>query len=184
MSGVEVIRVLASVAQLIHYIVLILDSVSEFMGGLQKTHQYIRQLEQLLETARIIERSPSLQKRAVHSHIESALSQAQALSKILDRAAAERGRGSLGRLWRTVRATIREKEIVPFFDRLEKEKTALILCIVATNSDVLYEIQGGIELIHGAIPRMSQSSDNTTNRPPVEEDQVSALKRCSRVRYH
>jgi hypothetical protein len=76
------------------------------------------------------------------------------------------------------------KEIVPVFDILEKEKTALILCIVVTNSDILYEIKGDIDLIHGSIPIMSQPSDNTENRPPVEEHQVSTLEHCSRVRSH
>lgn len=68
MSGVELIGILASVAQFIHYTVLILDSISEFKGGLQRTHQYTHQLEQLLDTARIIERSPSLRVHCSFSY--------------------------------------------------------------------------------------------------------------------
>lgn len=61
MSVVEIIGISASVAQLIHYTVLIVDSVSELRGDLQRTRQHTHQLEQLLDT-------------------QSTLSQAQALS--------------------------------------------------------------------------------------------------------
>lgn len=146
MSGVEVIGLLAGASQLALYALNISTSISEIYCRVQSAPKRIRehivQIKQLTATARLIEKHESLQTENIYAHITSTLDQAKLLSDTLDYVKREYGSGTyLERYWKRLRGA-GEKKILTNFERLEKEKSALLLSISLVHTDLLEDIKG------------------------------------------
>lgn len=140
MSGIEIIGFMASASQLVIYSIKITTCVSEIWQRVQdaplKVRQHLDQIRHLISTARLVEEHHLLQTAHVHTHIKATLEQAKSLSAILEQLTQDYSRGSIRRVWKILKAT-KEKEILASFDRLEKEKSALLLCISVAQTDLL-----------------------------------------------
>ena len=140
MSGIEIVGLVASASQLISYSIKITTCLSEIYQRVQDAPMRIRQhsdqIRQLLSTAQLVEKHHLLQTAHVHAHINATLEQAKTLSATLEQLTKDYTRGSIRRYWKILIAT-KEKEILANFDRLEKEKSALLLCISVAQTDLL-----------------------------------------------
>ena len=145
MSGIEIVGLLASASQLALYSIKITTCLSEICQQVQEAplriKQHSDQIKQLVSTAQLVERHHLLQTVQVHAHIEATLKQAKTLSATLEQLTKDYSRGTIRRYWKILKGA-KEKEILANFDRLEKEKTALLLCISVAQTDLLGSLQG------------------------------------------
>ena len=140
MSGIELVGLLASASQLVIYSIKITTSLSEIYQRIQdaplKIKQHSDQIKQLIDTSEFVRQHPLLQTDQVHIHINATLEQAKCLSTVLEQLSKDYTRGSIRRYWKILTAN-KEKEILANFDRLEKEKSALVLSISVAQTDIL-----------------------------------------------
>jgi hypothetical protein len=92
------------------------------------------QVQQLVEIARLIEHNPSLQTSGIASILGTCGREAQQLLDVLWKlsVAAEDGRAK--KLWKAIDGMKKEKDILAHLDGLEREKSALTLCISSIDS--------------------------------------------------
>jgi hypothetical protein len=152
-SGLEIVGVLASVSQLLDYSLIIMSPFSEIYSRVKDApegaHRHLAQIYQLIETARLIQQQSELYcKLLVHIHVKSTLDEEGKLQKILDRVLLDYTQSSRKkRVWKAILGD-KERRMVTCFDRLKKEKTALILCITCSQGETLQYIRDGFgELI-------------------------------------
>ena len=140
MSGIEVVGLLASASQLVIYSIKITTSLSEICQRVQDAPLIVKQrsdqIKQLISTAEQIQQNRLLQTAHVLTHLNETLEQAKTLSTTLERLAKAYSCGSIRRCWKILIAT-KEKAILANFDRLEKEKSALVLSIAVAQTDLL-----------------------------------------------
>ena len=140
MSGIEIVGLLASAGQLVSYSIKITTSLNEIYQRVQdapkRISQHSIQIKQLISTTKLIQQQQLLQTALVFTHINATLEQAKSLCTILEQLTQDYSRGSIRRYWKILTAT-KEKEILANLDRLEKEKSALILCISVAQTDIL-----------------------------------------------
>lgn len=139
----EIIGVLASASQLAFYGLSITTSITEIYRRVQDTPERIRQhtdqLRHLISTAQLIEKNKFLQTEIIDDHLITTLGQARALSKILEQIKADYTHGVVRKYLKIINGT-KEKEILTQFIGLEKEKSALLLCISVIHTDLLGDI--------------------------------------------
>lgn len=132
MSGVEVVGILASTAQLITYILRISTYFEEIcrkvQGAGQEFKKHNGQIKQLTVIAEDVKRHPLLQTDAIHSHVKALLVDAETLCTILDQAKAEYGKGLIRKVLWAIKGH-RERDILIIVERLEREKSSLVLAI-------------------------------------------------------
>ncbi|KAL6713117.1 hypothetical protein ACLMJK_009238 [Lecanora helva] len=179
MSGIEVVGLLASASQLAAYIVKISRSVFEIYCRVQnapkRIQEHTEQIEQLIATARLIQKYRQLHTNNVNAHTVCTLKQARLLHEILVKVKEEYGcETSLKRHWRRLKGTC-EKEILAGFERLEKEKSALLLSISLIHTDLLLEIKVSLEASPNRSVIMPDSSAETLRqkqKPMADELQM------------
>ena len=140
MSGIEILGLVASASQLALYSIKITTCLAEICKRVQdapvRIRQHSDQIRQLQSTVQLVQQNHLLQTAHVYAHINATLEQAKTLSAILEQLTKDYSRGSIRKYWKILKAS-REKEILDIFDRLEKEKSALILCISVIQMDQL-----------------------------------------------
>ncbi|KAL6718748.1 hypothetical protein ACLMJK_002982 [Lecanora helva] len=155
MSGVEMLGLVASVSQLTAFGLKISTSIFDIYRKLQDAPREIRrqteQVGQLIEIASCIERSDLVHTVGIGSRVtvqaNSTLSQAKALSAVLDELKSEFSQSPARRFWKTIKGS-KEKEILAHFRSLEKEKSALQLCIALCQTELLGNIQGSLNELY------------------------------------
>jgi superfamily II DNA or RNA helicase len=153
MSGLEFLGAFASAIQLAEFGIKITTVLLETLERLQsypaQLECHICQVKQLLETTRLIERNRGLQTDIVHSHLNSTLVVAADLQTALEQFAIDYLHKSVRRrFWKiALKGALQEKQIALRFERLEREKSALIFCVTVVHADALANIQGGVELL-------------------------------------
>ena len=169
MSGIEIVGFVASATQLVLYSIKITACLSEISQRVQdaplKVRQHLDQIGHLISTARLVEEHHLLQTAHVLTHIKATLEQAKSLSAILEQLTKDYSRGSIRRVWKILKAT-KEKEILASFDRLEKEKSALLLCISVAQTDLLGQ---GIQKLG-----MAGKQESLLSVPLEDGDRVSS----------
>ena len=178
MAGIEIVGFLASASQLVLYSIKITACLFELCQQVQDAPLRIRQnsdqITQLISTAQLVEENHFLQTAYVLNQTNATLKQAKNLSAILQRLTEDYSRGPIRRCWKLLTGT-KEKEILAIFDRLEKEKSALILCVSVAQTDFLGK---GIQKLEMADKKARQPSVVTE-----EEDRVSLPHRMFRQHY-
>ncbi|TVY87774.1 hypothetical protein LAWI1_G006406 [Lachnellula willkommii] len=167
MSGIEAIGVLASIGQLLEFGLkitsLINDVYNRVKDAPEKVLLHTAHIKQLVETACLIQEESELQNPLVHSHVRATLQEAEKLQRILERMVVDYTKGSgKKRLWKTLVGR-EERRMIASFDRLEKEKSALILCISFTHTETLGIIRDSVGELIPRINSMDQGV-NAINR--------------------
>lgn len=105
-------------------------------------------IKQLVEIAHFIKYHPELQNSIVHSQVKATLTEAEKLQRILERMLVDYTEGSSKkRLWKALVGRD-ERRMLASLDRLEKEKSALGLCITFKHAETLGNIRDSVgELI-------------------------------------
>jgi len=161
MTGVEVLGGLASIAQLLEYSLKLSSLVSEVYSRVKEAPERVimhtAQIHQLVDTARLIERSSDLQKPIIEVHLKATLTEAARLQRILERMIEDYTKGpSKKRIWNAVRGA-GERRMLTSFERLEKEKSALILCISFIHTETLGTIRDGVGQLLPKMDNIDQS---------------------------
>lgn len=145
MSGIEIVGLLASASQLVVYSIKITTCLADICQRVKdaplRIEQHSDQIRHLVSIARFVEEHHLLQTAHVQAQINATLEQAKTLLETLEQLTEDYSRGTIRKYWKILRGA-KEKEILANFDRLEKEKTALHLCIVLVHTDLLGNIQG------------------------------------------
>ncbi|RDW75657.1 hypothetical protein BP5796_06478 [Coleophoma crateriformis] len=151
MAGLELITALgvaASAAQLIDYSLKVVGTISEVYNRAKdaqhRVHRDISQVEEIIELGRAIEGNHILQDPLIRSPLGNILTTVKQLHEVLSVVLHDYTTGSTTRrIWKTVIGS-EERRIVPNFERLEKQKTALIVCIGVVHSQTLQTIGNGV----------------------------------------
>ncbi|KAF4631647.1 hypothetical protein G7Y89_g6487 [Cudoniella acicularis] len=168
MAGIDVIVVLAGATQLLDYSLKLTSSIAEIYSRVkhspERVYRHTTQIYQLIETARFIQLQSKLHYQPlILTHVKSTLEEAGELQKILDRVLVDYTQGShKKRVWKAVLGS-QEKRLVTCFDRLEKEKSALLLCINFSQTETLNSLRDSV----AEITRFLPSADTMSNRVPV-----------------
>ena len=151
MSGVEVLGLLASVAQLAAYTGNITNTIVEIYRRVQDTPKRIRQLKEqlrmLIHITELIRSDRALQTKEVEDHVRSTLEQAKLLNKLLEKVKVEYSQSTARKLWTAVLHN-KEKEIVRSFEQLEQRKSALHFCVSLSHSTLLGDIRNSVDQLH------------------------------------
>jgi hypothetical protein len=154
MSGLELIAVVgvaASAAQLIEYSLKIIGMVAEIYSRIRdapkRIVQYTTQINQIIAACRAIQEYKSLDTPLIDDQIRSIFGELKHLDLALTGIRRDYTAGSKSkRAWKTI-VSNKEKSIVTCFERLEKEKTALILCINVVHIQTLRNIGSGVDIL-------------------------------------
>ena len=133
MSGIEVVGVLAAASQLAEQALKVTGAIYDLYKRVRDAPESIRQqsiqLEQLIDIAKLIERSPSLHMDQVSSILSSCSNEANDLLDILRKVTPARENYKPDRIWKALAAVSKEKRINACFAKLEQGKSTLALCI-------------------------------------------------------
>ena len=91
-------------------------------------------MQHLVAIARIVESSPALQTDLIESLLRSYLEEAKCLEASLAQLIADPDPEKIVRYWKAIGGVTKEKRISAICERLEKEKSAITLCIVSIDS--------------------------------------------------
>ncbi|KAI9795226.1 MAG: hypothetical protein M1833_007308 [Piccolia ochrophora] len=170
MSGLEIVGVVASAAQLANYCIKISVAIPELYRSVRYASERIgpltEQIRQLIVTTELVEQHRELQTANVHYHVEATLVEAIALDTILNQASQQYSQGSVRRYWKALSAN-KEKQIDQSFDKIEREKSALILSITTIHTGILCSIQGGVDFIGSSLPALAEPRTTRGDRSAV-----------------
>lgn len=175
MSGVEVLGIVASVIQITQYAMSITSKVAEIYGAVEsapaRVQQGSDQLQRLCATVELIKDNPMIQTESVEAHLDAIVADAKTLHGMLSRLATS-SKKSFKRYLRVWLGNFEERQIVAQFDKIEKEKTALILSLIEIHASfsntTLYTVRpmaNQVNDIHQDMQKLTVSS--TLNKPGV-----------------
>lgn len=140
MSGFEIVGAVASAVQLASLSLEIIISISSLCTQIRDAPKLIRtraiQVQSLVTIANYIERNVQLHTTDVECVLHTLIPEAVALRDILKGMVAREGAGIAERCWKAIGGVTKEKRIMEIFESLEREKSALLLCISSLNSSV------------------------------------------------
>jgi hypothetical protein len=154
MSGVELIAVLgvaASAAQLINCSLNVIGTISEIYSRVKdapnRMIRYTTQINQIIAACRAIQGYKDLNTPLIGHQLQSTFAELEHLHQTLGIICHDYTTGSSRkRVWKTFVGR-KEKVIVTCFERLEKEKAALILCINIVHTQTLQNIENGVGVL-------------------------------------
>jgi hypothetical protein len=138
MDPLTVLGAVAAATQLVEQGIKITQFLGELYSKVQDAPESVRKqlvhVEQLIDIARLIIQSPSLQEESVVSILRTCLRQAADIQNLLKKVSVVDKDGQLKKIRKAFAAVMKEKEIDALFDNLEREKSSLALCIQEINS--------------------------------------------------
>ncbi|KAF2809103.1 uncharacterized protein BDZ99DRAFT_45505 [Mytilinidion resinicola] len=136
MAGIEVLGVIASVGQIIHYggviVIGLHDLYQQAQRAPERYAQLANQVEQLVQTARLIAETEALKTDLIARHLETLLDTVKNLHRTLSQALKDTSKKPGKRCWRAIWSAHREDKISKGFSQLEENKSSLALCILGT----------------------------------------------------
>ena len=168
MSGVEILGILASVVQITQFAISITSAIAEVYGTVQAAPVGVRQgseqLQRLLVTADIIKKNRVIQTESVEAHLTAIVAHANTLHVMLSKLAVSTKK-SFKRYLRVCLGNLDERQMIAQFDKIEKEKTALILSIVEVHAsfsnatlDTVRPMADEVDGMHQDLRRLTVSS--------------------------
>jgi hypothetical protein len=137
MSGLEVLGVLASAAQLANTCLKITnfatDQFTRVRGAPETIRKRLAEIEQLIEIVRLIEDNPTLQTPLITSVLATCHGDADQLLDIL-KIDIQPTVGKVAKYWKALEGVTKEKGILAICERLQEKKSSLTLCIASVNS--------------------------------------------------
>jgi hypothetical protein len=176
MSGFEFLGAVASAAQLVDsgtktywWLAEIIRRVRDSPKELQL---HAKSIQQLIETARLISyhfhASPELAE-----HLDSTLIEAENLRGIIQIVVLEYSQGSLRkRCWKAASGS-KERKILSGLQKLEQEKSSLLLCLSSVNTKQLFSLQFSIDTLIEDMPKRTTVISGHTYRETEMEYKVS-----------
>lgn len=154
MSGLELITVLgvaASAIQLMDYSSKAIEAISDIYTRVKdapsRIVQYTTQIHQIIDIGREIQENTKFQSALVESQVQHTLAEIKHLLQILTVIRHDYTTGpSRKRIWKAIVGQ-KERHLLKSFERLEKEKIALILCITVVHTQKLETIGNGVEVL-------------------------------------
>lgn len=139
MSGVEVLGIMASVIQITQCAISITSTIARIYGTVEAAPERVQQgpeqLRQLLVTADMIKENRVIQTKNVAAHLAAIITYANTLHGMLSRLATS-SKKSIKKNLRVCLGNLEERKMIEQFEKIEKEKTALILSIVEVHSSL------------------------------------------------
>lgn len=166
MSGAESLGIIAAATQLAAYSIKIVLHLDSFYAELRstpiRTRQHLNQVKELIDTANLIQQHKSLRSPLINAKLQSTLSEARSLYGILEESSAKYTAKSIWKYWAVLKGAD-EHKILTSLNRLEREKSALRLCISIIHTDLLVDIQGTIDKVSEAkMPTLSGEGSTTS----------------------
>ncbi|KAL9109188.1 MAG: hypothetical protein Q9227_006113 [Pyrenula ochraceoflavens] len=148
MAGPETLGIISGSTQLAAYAIQIALHLGEICKGsqtiLNRTREHQNQVRELLETTTLIEQHKGIQSPVIYAQLQRTLVEARSLHNLLRELVAKYSQNQFYRYWYAFKG-IGEEEILARFSKLEREKSALRLCISVVHTDILVDIQAGME---------------------------------------
>ena len=91
-------------------------------------------LEQLTSIARLVIQNPGLQTDSVASVLGTCLREAEELRELMDKSVASEGSHAIIKFQKAFVGVINEKKVMTLFQRLERAKVSLALCVQEIDS--------------------------------------------------
>ena len=152
----------ASTTQLAAYTISITTTFFEIYHRIRdaprRIQSYIRRISQLLHATHLIKSNRLLRTAVISIQVQNTLCEAQTLAEILDKAKREYSRDSVSKYWAVVIGR-RDKEIAESFERLEQEKSALLISIQIVHTELLGDIKIGVDKVVGEKVSLLHGSD-------------------------
>ena len=141
----EIVASIASITQLSRYALSLIAKISGIYSDIQDgpalQHQQIRQLARLFSIVQTLHESPTFSTSSIKEHLESIVVRIQDLKVVLERLAAQQARSPVKRCFEALIKHHSEKNrILELFNELEKGKSALLLSIAETNTELSAKI--------------------------------------------
>jgi hypothetical protein len=154
MSGLELIAavgVAASAVQLVDYGLKVIGTISEtyirVKDAPNRVARYTTQINQIIEVGRAIQQNQVLQSPLIHSQLQNTLTEVKQLHQVLGVIRLDYTTGSITkRVWKAILGD-NERRMLTCFERLEREKTALILCVVVVKTQPLQATGNEVEAL-------------------------------------
>ncbi|KAI9764416.1 MAG: hypothetical protein M1840_008439 [Geoglossum simile] len=166
MAGLEVLGALAAASQLAAQGLKIAIFVSDLYSKVSDAPESIRkqfiQVEQPIDTARLIERNPQLQTDQVASILCNCIGEAENLKQVLASISAAAGDGKVRKLWTSLDGVAKEKRILALVSNLEREKSSLMLCIGIIDSALLSTVHNELPIISGKVAAIHDAMQRST----------------------
>ena len=173
-----VVGLLASTTQLAAYTISITTSIHEIYHRIQdaprKTQCDIRRLSQLLHATHLIKSNRLLQTAIISTQVQKALCVAQTLAELLEKTKREYSHDPVSKYW-AIMIGRRDKEIAESFERLEQEKSALLISIQIAHTELLGNIQTGVDKVVGE--KVSLLDGSEAIRLPEQSNLVSVHRK-------
>ncbi|KAK5454268.1 hypothetical protein LTS15_006268 [Exophiala xenobiotica] len=176
MSGLEILGVVASAAQLADLCSKTLKAISGLYRDViaipRDVDNCLTRISQLSEVAQLVSSTPSLHGPVIAAAVHDALTDTEALLTLLEATSNPKSGHFIRQQWQKASYIVQEPTIRKLLDKLESTKVTLSLCINTVNSHALHSI--GIEVRH-----IRDESDQLSRRLPVIQD--NARKTLTRV---
>jgi hypothetical protein len=128
-------------------IATISEIYSRVKDAQSRAAQYTSQINQIIEVGQAIQYNRELQSPLINSQLQKTLAEVEQLHNVLRTIHQDYTTGSRRkRIWKAI-VGHQERQIVASFETLEKEKTALILCIVVVHNQAPQTIGNGVETL-------------------------------------
>jgi hypothetical protein len=159
MTGIEVLGIVAAVFQLSQQTIAISSALGDIYGTVRaapaKLKDGERQLDRLVEIAKVIEQNQLIQTEAVQTQLYSIVNRTDTLRKLITRISSSSNR-TAKKYWRVVTGNVKEKEMIEHFDQIEKEKTGLILIIMEVHASLSGETLKAVKPISAKVDDMQR----------------------------
>jgi len=138
MSGLEILGVAASAIQVAQVGLAIATSLTSIFLKIRDTPKAIQsqaqQVSSLVEVAKLISSKPQLQTNQVEVILQSCLKEARTLRDILQGLLTEKDSSQIKKWAKAIGGVVKESKIMELLQSLEREKSALVLCITSIYS--------------------------------------------------
>ena len=141
----EIVASIASITQLSRYALSLIAKISGIYSDIQDgpalQHQQIRQLERLFAIIQNLHESSALSTSSIKEHLEHIIARIQDLEVLLETLVAQQTESLVKKYLKALIKDHREKNrILELFAELEKDKSALLLSITETHTELSAKI--------------------------------------------
>lgn len=188
----EVIGVVASVGQLLHYSCTLIETLRAFYERVrdapERHDRQLHHITQVISTATLIRETESLQNELVSTHLNSITITIKSLEQTIKKAI-EVSPTTKKRYWKALWSSNKENTISKGFELLEEHKSALALCLLGTLGAVLVpavhstvDIVEQIRIAIQQLPRVQTCMDSSNDADHSslesrEEDRTTISRR-------
>ena len=141
----EIVASIASITQLSRYALSLITKISATYSDIQDgpalQHQQIRQLARLFFIIQTLHESSALSTSSIKEHLEAIVVRVQDLKAVLESVGAQQAESPVKRYFKALIKDYREKHrIFELFAELERDKSALLLSITETHTELSAQI--------------------------------------------